>query len=88
MSSWIQTDGSNTHGDPVILIVNLHFVFLPVDGGFRVASGGNTLEDRRLSCGYHHVCGVLSEVISQHCGKKKKEIRELLGSIKKRNLAS
>lgn len=66
-------DGRSTHSDPVILIVKLYFVFFPVDGGFRVASGGNTLEDGWLSCSYHHICGVLSKVISQHCRERKRK---------------
>lgn len=72
----IKANGSVTHGDPVILVVYSHFVLLPVDGGFRVASGRNALKDRRLSCCHHHVCGVLSEVIAQHWRRKGKEMVE------------
>lgn len=64
---------SKTHSDPVVFVVNSHFVFLPVDGGFGMASGWDTLQDRWLSGCHHHICRVLSEVISQHCGGKKKK---------------
>ncbi|TNN72989.1 hypothetical protein EYF80_016779 [Liparis tanakae] len=37
-----------------------------IDGGFRMASRRDALEDGRLSRRHHHVRRVLSEVISQH----------------------
>ena len=55
-----------THRDPVLLVVDAHFVFLPEDGGLWVSPGRDTLQDGRLSRCHHHVCGVLSEVITQH----------------------
>lgn len=75
--------GGSTHSDPVILIVNLHFVFFPVDGGFGVASWRDALEDRRLTCCYHHIGGVLSEVISQHCRKRS---RKRSGSVESHSM--
>lgn len=55
---------SSSHLDPVVLLVDSDFVFLPVDGGFRVATRGNTLQDGRLSSGHYHVRRVLSEIIT------------------------
>lgn len=58
---------ADTHCDPVVLVVDPHLVFLPVDGGLGVASGGNALQDGRFPRGHHRIRGVLSEVVSQHC---------------------
>lgn len=48
-----------------------------------MASWGDALEDGRLTCCYHHIGGVLSEVISQHCRKRR---RKRSGSVESRSM--
>lgn len=61
-----------TYCDPVLLVVDPHLILFPVDSGLGVASGGNALQDGRFPSGHHCIRGVLSEVVSQHCGAEQR----------------
>lgn len=60
---YIQMD--KTHGYPLVVVVDLHVVPLPGDGGLWVAPRGDALHDRWLPCRHHNVTGRLPEVIPQ-----------------------
>ncbi len=64
-------DKQRAYSDPLIPVVDPDVVSLPRDGGLRMAPGGDTLHDCRLTCRYHHITGRLTEVISQDWKKQR-----------------